>query len=48
MAVEREITGASNDTSNAPALQTVRLSGRQRKATQKLADSQLSPAPKST
>jgi hypothetical protein len=48
MAVEKEISGASNDASNAPALEAVRASGRQRKATKKLADSQLSTAPKST
>jgi hypothetical protein len=48
MVVEKEISSASNNTSNALALEAVRASGRQRKATKRLTESQLLAAPKST
>lgn len=41
MAVEKEIAVASNDRSNAPSLQSICASGRERKPTKKLTDSQL-------
>jgi hypothetical protein len=45
MVVEKEIAGASNDASNAPSLHTIRASGRSRRPTQKVTDSQLQTTP---
>jgi hypothetical protein len=47
MVVKKEITGALNDALNAPSLHTIRASGRERKPTKKLTDSQLPTTSKS-